>query len=414
MMPSSGIGHERLVLAPPLVLVFLLPFAHTTALRSLMLLLTLAAAIYVWRKDPGPSIPLKLPLALWAGMALISLAWARDPAYSLSEIQSAIGLNIVYFVAFFALTRDARQWTALRGALLAGVITMTYVATWVYARTGDLNVDSALGGALSASTYLVTVFPLLLVAAFEFRTRKSVLAVAVLAVIAALLVGYMTFNRMFIVAIVASSVTVVATITWRRHVNLPSLRVLALAAAIFASASAAFFLSVAQDRVGTEGIYKTVRTTVAADPRWDIWKFSVELIRQRPLSGVGLGLFAAKDLYRAEFPEERDRFNTHAHNPFLNSAVQMGIGGVVALLILLCSLLRQFWLLWRSDRTQVSLIGTAGLAMLIGVLVKAQADDIWGRHNGYLFWALTGAMLGYGSRLNRDEVPGVGASSGNP
>jgi hypothetical protein len=49
----------------------------------------------------------------------------------------------------------------------------------------------------------------------------------------------------------------------------------------------------------------------------------------------------------------------------------------------------------------VRLIGVTGLALLTGVLLKAQTDDLWGRHNGYLFWALTGMMLGHAHRLLR-------------
>ena len=398
---------ECFLLAPPALLLFLLPFAHTTALRSIALVLTVAVAIYAWRKNPGPPVPLKIPLALWVGMAFLSLAWARNLAYSLGEIRAEIGLNIVYFLAFFALTRERRHWNVFRGALLAGLAAIAGIAAWVYARSGDLNTDSYLGGVLSISTHLVTLFPLMLVAVFEFRGDRRSLAVAVLAATAAVLVGYFTFNRMFIFAVAASGLTVAVTLI-RRHV--PSsrrLRMFALTAAIFIGAGGVFFISVAQHRAGTEQVGKTVQTTVEGDPRWDIWKFSLGLIRERPLTGVGFGRFAAEDLYRARFPEER--LFLHAHNLFLNYAVQMGIGGVTVLLFLIFCVVREFWKLWRCDHVQVSLIGAAGLAMVAGVLVKTQTDSLWGRHDGYLFWSLSGMMLGYAHRLLRG--PGRPASS---
>ena len=402
---------DRFVSAPPALLLFLLPFAHTTALRSIALVLTVAAAIYAWRKDPGPPVPLKIPLALWLGMALVSLAWARNPAYSLGEIRAEIVFDIVYFLAFFALARESRHWNLFRGALVAGLAAIAGIAVWVYDPTEALNIDSYLGGVLSMSTHLVTVFPLLLVAAFEFRKDSRALGVAVLSAVAILIVGYLTFNRMFILAIVICSLAVAVTL-FGRHLSGPRhLAIIPAAAAVFAGASLLFFISVAQHRAGTENVDKTVRTTVESDPRWTIWKFSAGLIREHPLSGEGFGLFAAQDLYRARFPGKAQREFTHAHNPFLNSAVQMGVGGVAVLLFLLFCLFREFWKLWRSDRTQVSLIGSAGLAMLIGVLVKAQTDDLWGRHNGYLFWALTGMMLGYGHRLLRGPASSLDASN---
>lgn len=403
---------DRFVSAPAVFLLFVLPFAHTTALRSITLVFTAAAAIYVWRKDPGPPVPLKIPLALWLGTALVSLAWARDPAYSLGEIRAEIVFDTVYFLAFFALTRESRHWNLFRAALLAGLAAMTGIAMRVYDSAEALNIDSFLGGVLSLSTYLVTVFPLLLVAAFEFRRDRGALGVAALSAGAILVVGYLTFNRMFILAIVVSSLTVAVTL-FGRHLSGPRRLTMILAtAAVFAGASALFFIAVAQHRAGTESVDNTVRTTVESDPRWTLWKLSIGLIREHPLSGEGFGLFAAQDLYRARFPGKWEREYTHAHNPFLNSAVQMGAGGVAALLFLLFSLFREFWKLWRSDRTQVSLIGAAGLAMLVGVLVKAQTDDLWGRHNGYLFWSLAGMMLGYAHRLLRG--PALSREERNP
>src|SRR6185369_14470902 len=111
---SSG---SALIYAGPTVLLFLLLFAHVTALRSIALVMTVAAAAYVWRKNPRPAIPLTLPLTLWIGMALLSLAWARDAAYSLAEIRAETGYDILCFVAFFALTRERWHWNLFRGAL---------------------------------------------------------------------------------------------------------------------------------------------------------------------------------------------------------------------------------------------------------------------------------------------------------
>src|SRR3954452_17078633 len=233
-------SNAALVYAGPTALLFLLLFAHVTALRSIALLITVAAAAYIWRKNPGPPVPLKVPLTLWIGMALLSLTWARDPAYSLGEIRTEIGYDILCFVTFFTLTRERWQWNLFRGALLAGLAVMTGVAVWLYSRTQDLNADSALGGVLTICTHLVTVVPLLLAALFEFRGNTRVFAVGILGVIAALSVGYFTFNRNFIVAIDASGLTM-ALLLIRRQVPAPrQLAMLMLAVAIALVASVIF------------------------------------------------------------------------------------------------------------------------------------------------------------------------------
>jgi O-antigen ligase len=77
----------------------------------------------------------------------------------------------------------------------------------------------------------------------------------------------------------------------------------------------------------------------------------------------------------------------------------MGVGGVLAILLLFWALAREFWLLYRSTNRDASLIGIAGLALLCGVIVKNMTDDFHVRHLALLFWALAGISLGYGRRL---------------
>jgi O-antigen ligase len=283
---------------------------------------------------------------------------------------------------------------------------MTGIAACVYSRTHDLNVDSHLGGILSASTHLVTVFPFLVAGMFEFRRSIPALATGLVAATAALGVGYFTFNRNFILAIDALGLTMAVLLIRRHIVGRRSMAILTLAGGIAVVSSGLFFQSVVLHRSGNADT--TVRSALENDPRLSIWRFSLDLIREHPLTGAGFGRFAAVDSYRGRFPE--DRTNAHAHNPFLNYAVQMGIGGVVILLFLLCSLVREFWKLWECDQAQVRLIGLTGLAMIAGVLVKTQTDDLWGRQHGYLFWALTGMMLGYAHRLYRHPRPDAAVS----
>ncbi|HVY06717.1 MAG TPA: O-antigen ligase family protein [Burkholderiales bacterium] len=388
---------QPLLNAAPALLLFFLLLAHVTALRSISLVIAAVTAIYVWRKEGCPPIPLKLPLLVWAGMALASLAWAKDRSYSFSEIRVEIGYCVGYFLVFFVLTRNRQCWNLFRAALLAGLAVMTAVAVRLYTLNHDLHADSYLGGVLTTSTLLVTVFPILLAATYEFRREVALLALNSIAIAAALAVGYLTFIRNFILSIDAIVLTVAAMLVGRHASSKRRLAVFALVGILAVGGSLAFLLSVAKHRSGTQSIDATVQTTIDRDPRWSIWEFSLDLIRERPLTGVGFGRFAAVDLYRKNFPDEI--FYSHAHNPFLNYAVQMGVGGVAALSFLLFALLREFWRLWKSGLPQVAYIGLTGIAMLVGVLVKTQTDDLWTRQQGYLFWALTGMMLGYAHRL---------------
>ncbi|MEO8004760.1 MAG: O-antigen ligase family protein [Betaproteobacteria bacterium] len=396
-----SLNREILPLVAPAILLILLLFIHVAALRSIAFAITVATALFVWRKHPGPTVPLKIPLFLWAALALLSLLWARSVAYSVSEIRVEVVYDIAFFLSFFALTRERLQWNVFRGALLAGLATLAIMAIGFFARTRDLNLNSILGGVMSISTHIVAVFPLLVATLFEFRGNTRARVIGGLVVIFVLTAGYLTFNRNFIVAIDAVVLTMVLAAIWLRRTDRKHTVTLGLVAAIWIAASGLFFMSVVQQRA--DEVKAPVESALKSDPRLGIWQFSVGLIHEQPFTGAGFGRFAAVDSYREKFPN--DAANAHAHNPFLNYAVQMGIEGALLLAFLMFTVAREFSKLAKDLLPEVGLIGIAGLGMVVGVLVKTQTDDLWGRQHGYLFWALTGMMLGYAHRLRSKPIP---------
>lgn len=394
-MTTRSFNREILPLVAPALLLILLLFIHVAALRSIAFAITVAIALIVWRKHPGPTVPLKVPLFLWAALALLSLLWARNVTYSINEIRVEVIYDIAFFLSFFALTRERQQWNAFRGALLAGVMALAIMAICFFIRTRDLNFNSFLGGVLSISTHIVAVFPLLIVTLFEFRRSARVRVIGALVVICVLTAGYLTFNRNFILAVDAAVLTMALVPIFLRKTNRKNARMLGMATAIWIASSGLFFVSVVHQRA--EDIKTPVEAALKSDPRLGIWQFSVGLIRAQPFTGAGFGRFAAVDSFRDKYPN--DPPNAHAHNPFLNYAVQMGIEGALLLAFLLFAVAREFVKLAKDALPEVGLVGIAGLGMVVGVLVKTQTDDLWGRQHGYLFWALTGIMLGYAHRL---------------
>ena len=105
---------------PFMVLLFILPFPGSVALR----LACLAAAGLVvgisWRRLAPPPLPCKWAIGLWAGVVVASLGFAVDLAYSRGEVKNEVGYALVVFVAFFAWTRDERRLRLAGLAVLAG------------------------------------------------------------------------------------------------------------------------------------------------------------------------------------------------------------------------------------------------------------------------------------------------------
>ena len=80
-----------LQLLPFMVLLFILPFPGTVALRLTCLAAAFLIAIASWRRLAPPALPCKWAIALWAGVVIASLVYAVDPSYSLGEIKNEIG-----------------------------------------------------------------------------------------------------------------------------------------------------------------------------------------------------------------------------------------------------------------------------------------------------------------------------------
>jgi O-antigen ligase len=87
----------------------------------------------------------------------------------------------------------------------------------------------------------------------------------------------------------------------------------------------------------------------------------------------------------------------HAHNLFLDTALQVGLPGVVLLLLLLAAMFRQGWLLALDPSPRAMACGIAVLAVLVGMLVRNMTDVLLVRQNALLFWGVVGVLLAWGA-----------------
>jgi O-antigen ligase len=81
-----------------------------------------------------------------------------------------------------------------------------------------------------------------------------------------------------------------------------------------------------------------------------------------------------------------------AHNVVLNYAMQIGIPGALALLLLFGALAWTFWCN-RANGADARIAATCGLILVVGVFTRNMTDDFFGRHGVLLFGALCGLLL---------------------
>lgn len=372
------------------VLVAVLPVGGTVALRSLALLALFCIAGWALAANRlRLHQPLLAPWLAYAGVALASLAYAIDPAYSLSEIRVEI---LFPALLFWIAASCLRSETALQRllALLALVATFLVLYCLTTAAIGETTKDGLIGtlytGVGNFSTYLVTVMPLLAAFGwFRWQQRRHADAWALLLLLA-LCNGamYVTLNRQGFIAM-ALEVAVLAGCLLLRGINRRTLAT-AGAAGVLLLVLGGLFVTQFERHGETSDVVQEVRI----DPRWAMWRFAGERIAARPWSGGGFGLQS----FRLAYPEfEPGTRHWHAHNMVLNKGIQMGLPGIAAFLLLLAALPLH---LWRGLRRQqnTAAIAITGLAMVAGVYLKNMTDDFFLRGDGMLFWLLAGAIAG--------------------
>lgn len=393
-------------LLPPLLFLAILPLNHTMALRMVTLFLTTVIAFAYLRRHPIPSIPLKLPLALWAGMALLSLTWSADPWFSLNEIKTEIGYGLLAFLTFYILTNSEKTFRLWLAAIMLGLL-----ATILFALKDFWQLGSWQGyewdwqhGYVSYSTYLVTVAPFLFYLLLNPSQNRFIRYLAWLTLPLFLFIAYVNANRMFWLsfAIVASLFLGLAWMKVRHTALSKRITVIALVSLIVAGIA---FASVAKKKIAApESTQAALSETFQQSDRYPIWHFWIERIAERPWTGVGFG----RDLPHYTYPKPKEwavLWFAHAHNLFLNYLLQLGVFGLAALLFLLGSIIQRFWIFYRSSSNELSMIGVCGIAVTAAMVTKNMTDDLFWRTDALLFWALVGLLLGYGARLKATDTP---------
>lgn len=141
--------------------------------------------------------------------------------------------------------------------------------------------------------------------------------------------------------------------------------------------------------------------------REEVWTYAVQGIRDFPFTGMGFGDF--RELVHLLYPIRIDpTYNLgHAHNFFLQGALDFGIPGLIALLALYLTVIPQLWLLWRKSSNpvcpaaldptnwtwRIRAVGFAGC--LIAQTVYSQLDAVTlGAKTNFMFWYLFALVYG--------------------
>ena len=375
-------------LLPFMVLLFILPFPETVALRLLCLAGAFVVALALWRRLAPPRIPCKPALVFWALVALFSLAGAVDRYYSLGEIKNEILYTMIAFIAFFAVTREEDDLKRLLIALFAGAVAM---CAWALETRFRLGIWQERGGSYGTGAfpgYAAVLVPMLFLFGAWAAARWRRIAVAALFV-TVVVTGFLSLQRVFVgilalqggVALILLSRA--GLIRWSRTAVLGALTgIVVLAGGVL--------VTVQHERLNMRNA-----APIAEDIRISQWPAVLDRIAQNPVQGNGFGREIMKKAHPDLIPNSS---MWHAHNVFLNYGLEMGLPGILALGWVFFGLLQQYWRLYNSQDEKLKLLGIAGLMLVLGVVLRNQVSDMFIRDAAILFWAVNGALLGLGHR----------------
>lgn len=129
--------------------------------------------------------------------------------------------------------------------------------------------------------------------------------------------------------------------------------------------------------------------------RIDIWSRGILLVHDFPLTGIGMGTF--KSVTSLLYPLTLEYHEIpHAHNLFLQVAVDLGIPGLIAWLGILANVILACFTLIRSREPLLRAAGAGLLASNVALCVHGLTDAVtWGMvRTAPLVWALWGLALG--------------------
>ena len=400
------VQRDSLVLIAPAIYLFVLPLAHTTALRSVAFGVSVLLLFWAWRAHAMPPVPLKAPFAIWLLVALLSLIWAVYPEYSIGEIKSEILCGFLTFALFFSLTRGRRELTVWIAVLAVSSFVVGTFALVQFARGISVYEVGRYGGAVHYSAYLVTVIPIFIAASLLWPGRWRIAMVGL--VFFLLLTAYGSKSRAFWLSLIIELVIFGYMYLQHLNLNVAKKNLIIGIMAFSLSAIAVAFLSVSGERLvtdwgerlGTDGsISEVLSGVIKNDLRPKLWKDSIALIAERPWTGAGFG----RGVLSKEMQQQQGIVNhAHAHNILLNYAIQLGILGPIVLGLLVFSVVRELLKISILADHDIRTLGIAGIAIVGGFIgVEGMIEDVFVRHLGWLFWAVTGMILGYSSNVTR-------------
>lgn len=381
-----------------LTMLVIMPMEAITAAREVGLVgaaLMLGLHLYLSGDFEFRPTPLLLPLAFYAACAAASLFTAVDFAYTLKEVRAEVLKGAIIFYSGVYFIRDMGHLRQCWNMLLVGAAIMGVAGLALFFLYGGsifhhfVRAGSLHNGYGSFSTYLVTVWPFILLAPKGLDLGPWRRWWPVLVGVTALS-AYVTYSRTCWAALVLESGLCLLVVGHHR------LRAAAVTSAVCVMLIAVLFALPGSGHGERWARLWTDPQKVggSAGDLMSLWRFSFKEITEHPFRGIGLG----RHSFSKAFPEFRATHQPllwHAHNMFVDLTLQLGVQGLVGILLVLAVLVGSLWP--RSPPSggdAAAWYGAATAIMVVGFAARNLTDDFFVDDKGLMFWLLAGLAMG--------------------
>ncbi len=380
---------ERTLRSALLGYLFIMSIPHTAALRSalfILALLCLAIRCTLTKSLPFRRTPLDIPILMYTAVILITTMISIDPAYSLMAIRKEFLRQILIFYLVINSMETSRYTQRLLVTVMISISVVACIGLFGYFE-GSLikggRATSYFGSFGRAAFFTSMILP---IALGRFLCSKKVVRTLSLFVLL-LCMGFMivTMSRgAWISSLLA--VSILAALKDRRMLVLLLIGVI----------SAPWFLPAnVIDRATTIiSVFEFSGNETFGDRFW-LWKSAVEMIRDNFFLGSGHG----NRIFQMLYPDYMDSRSTgiifeNAHNLYLQIAVESGIIGLSAFLLLIGFIIGIILKILRhkpDPLVEGQILGIAGSFAVF--LIFSFTTFRYENEIGVLFWALTGCVV---------------------
>ncbi len=314
------------------------------------------------------------PILLLCGWILLSATWSAVPGNSLNK--GVRTLSVIVFSFYVAYRYSPSEFTRLCTQGFAIAVGCSLAVMVVAPHLGRSNLgggyENAWRGAFTHKNSLGSVMSLgVIVSGYSYAIRATSRKLAGFTIVGCLFLLIMSQSATAILstALALSAVSLGAALQSRRS---PVLRGSALIGIVFGIVGL-ILLPIIAANVDLSHLPTVIGRSSTLTGRTGVWSAVIEAIRARPFFGYGYGFWDQPSTARSNIWLEVDWQAPHAHNNWLDGALQLGLVGVtLAAIIWLSILCRCLWLI-AVRRGNGALFY---LAILLCILVRSMFETV--------------------------------------